>query len=446
MVGGCVFIGRWGYEMSEIYQANIAVIQARWPGLMGRLLDEDLTALQAGSDLVEGLEGTLRINGVQLTSRHGRVREAQVQADTLPVASPVITLYGCGLGDLQQVLLQRKRLRELRVRILNLGVFALVLHLLDQTAWLADPRVDLQQAGDEQTFSQPFFALPSELTLADDFNARIRDLLVREIHREYVNQAFDPNDPFWHERVQSNLDLLREDADVAELFGRYQGEEAFVFATGPTLEHHFAKLRQIRAQAQRPLFITVDTALVPLLRQGIRPDLVVSIDANISGKHLPVGDSAGIKLVYFPFLVNELLSAWQGKRYAAYSASPLLATARKSVGKAELYSAGSVIHPALDVAVRLGAARVTLFGADFSYPGEKTHAGWEDGALGQGYSMARHWVLNGRGERVRTQLNFRSYLYGVIDYIAANPQVAFFNTSQEGAMIGGTHFHPEFVV
>lgn len=431
--------------MSEIFQANVAVIQARWPGLMERLLDEDLNALQAGSDLVEGLDGTLRINGVQLTSRHGRVREAHIQADTLPVASSVITLYGCGLGDLQQVLLQRKQLRQLRVRILNLGVFALVLHLLDQTAWLADPRVDLRQAGSEQAFSRPFFALPAELTLADDFNARIRDLLVREIHREYVNQAFDPNDPFWQERLQSNLSLLREDADVAELFGCYEGMEAFVIATGPTLEHHFAKLRQIRAQAQRPLFIAVDTALVPLLKQGIQPDLVVSIDANISGKHLPEGESADMKLVYFPFLANELLRAWQGKRYAAYSASPLLATARKSVGKAVLYSAGSVIHPALDLAVRLGADRVTLLGADFSYPGEKTHAGWEDGALGQGFSMARHWVLNGRGERVRTQLNFRSYLYGVTDYIAANPQVTFFNASRDGALIDGAHFHPEFV-
>src|SRR5690606_13954365 len=162
--------------MSEIFQANVAVSQARWPGLMGRLLEEDLTALQAGSDLVEGLDGTVLINGIQFTSRRGRVQVAQVQANTLPVASPIITLYGSGLGDLQQVLLQRKQLRQLRVRILSLGVFALVLHVLDQTAWLADPRVDLQQAGDEQTFSRPFFALPAELTLADDFNARIRDL------------------------------------------------------------------------------------------------------------------------------------------------------------------------------------------------------------------------------------------------------------------------------
>ena len=149
--------------------------------------------------------------------------------------------------------------------------------------------------------------------------------------------------------------------------------------------------------------------------------------------------------MYFPLLANELLQAWQGKRYAAYSASRLYAAARRQVDKAVLYSAGSVIHPALDLAVRMGAARVTLFGADFSYPGDKTHAGWGDGVLGQGFSCARHWVINGHGERVRTQLNFRSYLYGVSEYIAAHPEVMFLNTSKDGALIEGASFHPEFV-
>ena len=431
--------------MSDIFQANVAVIRARWPALLDRLRQEDLTALQADTDLVQGLEATLRIGGVQLTSRHGRASEAKLQAQSLPQDSPVIAVYGCGLGDLQLELLQRDSLRQLRVRILNLGVFALVLHLMDQTGWLADPRVDLDQAGNESKLFQPFFALPAELVLADNFNARARDLLVRYIQKDFVNRAFDPSDPFWRERVQSNLELLRADADVAELFDRQQGGDVYVIATGPTLERHFDRLRHVRAQPQRPLLIAVDTALRPLLERGIRPDLVVSIDANISDRHLLTAQSADIGLVYFPLLERELLEAWRGKRYAAYSVSPLFAAVREQLDKAVLFSAGSVIHPALDLAVRMGPARVTLFGADFSYPGDKTHAGWGDGALGEGLASARHWVLNGRGERVRTQLNFRSYLYGVCELIAAHPDVTFFNTSKDGALIEGARFHPEFV-
>ena len=42
-------------------------------------------------------------------------------------------------------------------------------------------------------------------------------------------------------------------------------------------------------------------------------------------------------------------------------------------------------------------------------------------------------------------MNFRSYLYGVCELIAAHPDVTFFNTSKDGALIEGARFHPEFV-
>ena len=110
-----------------------------------------------------------------------------------------------------------------------------------------------------------------------------------------------------------------------------------------------------------------------------------------------------------------------------------------------MYVGGSVIHPAVDLAVKMGADRITLFGADFAFPMNKTHAGWNDGELGPAVSQAKHWVLDGHGQRVRTQLNFRSYLCELERYIAGHPQVRFFNSSRAGAMIVGTTFNQEFV-
>ena len=159
--------------MSEFFQSNAEVILRRWPAVAERLLAEDSGALQA--DLVEGLGSTLSINGIQLTSRHDRTREARLQADSLPADSPAIHVYGTGLGDLQLELLQRPGVERLHVHILNGAVFALVLQLLDQQAWLADSRVELHYAADLREICLPFFALPSELVLADDYNAKIRD-------------------------------------------------------------------------------------------------------------------------------------------------------------------------------------------------------------------------------------------------------------------------------
>ncbi|MDE1164318.1 MAG: DUF115 domain-containing protein [Pseudomonas sp.] len=428
--------------MTDHPQRNAQILQSRWPSLYARLSLEHPQSLDA--QLVEGLGSTLSVNGVQLTSRHDRTAEAHLQAATLQVDAAHVHVYGTGLGDLQLALLARPALQRLTVHILNAALFALVVQLLDQAPWLQDPRVELVMAGDHGEICLPFFALPAETVLADDYNARIRDRLISEVHLAFNNREFDARDPFIQQRLQQALPLLQQDRDVAGLFGSQAGREFLVIATGPSLERHFAALKQVRAGAQRPFFICVDTAYRPLLAHGIVPDLVVSIDQRISSLHLPAEGSAGVGLVYLPLLERALLETWQGPRHVAYSASPVYAQLREQQPKGSLYVGGSVIHPAVDLAVKMGAGRVTLFGADFAFPSGKTHAGWGDGELGPQLQAARHWVLDGHGQRVRTQLNFRSYLIELERYIAGHPQVPFFNTSRAGALIAGTRFDPQW--
>ena len=429
--------------MSEFFQANAEVVERRWPALFARLLNEDSSAIEA--ELTQGLGSTLSIGGIQLTSRHDRVREAQIQAATLPADKPQLHVYGTGLGDLPTVLLERTGLERLYVHILNGALFALVLQLLDQREWLQDPRVELLYAGDLSDICTPFFALPAEMLLADDYNAKIRDRLVSEVHLSFNNREFDPQSPFIQQRLQDCLPVLLADDDVATLFGTCAGREIYVIGTGPTLEQHFERLAAIRERAGRPLIICVDTAYRPLREHGIVPDYVVSIDQRISFRHLPFEESDGIPLVYLPMSDPEVLRAWKGKRYGGYSASPVYAALREQHPRALLHVGGSVIHPAVDLAVKMGAARITLFGADFAFPMNKTHAGWNDGDLGPSVNQARHWVRDGYGQRVSTQLNFRGYLCVLERYIASQPQVAFFNSSRAGAQIAGTGFNQEFV-
>jgi len=428
--------------MNEIFQANVEVLQRRWPALWARLQGEDIDALSSG---VEGCGTTLSIAGVQLTSRYDRVAEARLQADSLARDYAAVHLYGTGLGDLQAVLLERPQLGSLQVYILNSALFALVLGLLDQRQWLGDLRVELSLAGEHGEMALPFFALPGELVLADDFNARMRDRLVSETHLAFNNRHFAAEQPHLLQRLLENEALVRGDADVARLFDTQQGREVLVIATGPSLERHFAALKAIAQRPERPLIISVDTAYQPLRKHGIVPDLVVSVDQLISARYLPPEDSRAVTLVYLPLVPADVLQGWQGLRYAGYSASPLFDAMRERLPRASLHTAGSVLHPAVDLAVRMGAARVILFGADFAFPHGKTHAGWDDGELGPSVSVARYWLHDGHGQRVKTQLNLRSYLMELERFIARHPQVQFFNTSRDGALIAGTRYHPEFV-
>ncbi|MFD2643345.1 motility associated factor glycosyltransferase family protein [Pseudomonas japonica] len=427
--------------MSEFFQHNARILQERWPALFERIAREDSERINAV--LVEGQGSTLSIDGIQLSSRHDRVAEARFQAASLP-DSAVLHVYGSGLGDLQAILLERPGLQRLHVHVLNGALFALVLHLLDQRQWLADPRIELDYAGDSAEIALPYFALPAELVLADDFNAKIRDRLISETHLTFNNTHFDVADPHLVELLERSLPLLRADRDVAQLFGSRVGESAFVIATGPTLQGHLPALKHIREQARRPLFIAVDTAYKPLLAAGVTPDIVVSVDHKIRLHHLPPEASASTALVYMPMLDVETVAGWRGPRYAGYSDSALYDRVREALPRGHLFVGGSVIHPAADLAVKMGISRITLFGADFAFPGNRTHTGWDDGVLGPQVSMARHWVLDGHGQRVRTQLNFRGYLIELERFIARHPQVAFFNTSRAGAAIAGTVFDGEF--
>lgn len=428
--------------MNEIYQRNSAVLAERWPAVMQRLSGEDPSSVPA--QLLEGQGSTLSVAGIQLTSRHDRLAEAQMQADSLPAKSPVIHLYGAGLGDLQRMLLASDSLQQLHVHILNGALFVLVMQLLEHIDWLGDPRVVLSYADAHPEIQLPFFALPAELVLADDANARIRDRLVSEVHVDFNNQAFSPDDPDNVQRLEQGRALLNSDTDVAALFGTQVGRDVFVIATGPSLQQHLPRLLSTFERADRPLFLCVDTAYVPLRKQGIKPDLVVSIDHRITSRHLPPDDTQGIALVYLPRQDAAMLQAWQGPRYVGYSASPVYSRIREQIPRATLHVGGSVIHPAIDLAVKMGATRINLFGADFAFPGGKTHTGWQDGDLGPEMSIARHWVLDGRGDKVKTQLNFRSYLIELERYIARHPEVRFFNTSRDGALIAGAEFDPEW--
>jgi len=430
--------------VGQIFEENMLVLKSRWPVLAEFLLKQEVESLNA--ELVEGRESTLSIAGVQLSSRHDRSGEAYVQAASLAGGIPVVHLYGTGLGELPLAFLARADLQKLEIRILNEKIFVLILSLLDQRTWLSDSRVSLSMAGEDSDIRLPFFAVPPELFLASDLNARVRDHLVAELDIPFANARFDPNKPEWIERLESNRALLERDRDVTELFGSRSGGQAWVLAAGPTLASHYPALQKARAQSGGPLLIAVDTALRPLLDNGIKPDFVVSIDRLICSRVLPGERSDGIGLVYFPVLENQLLCSWQGGRYAAYSRSPLFDQLAKSIPKGLLHSDGSVLHSAVDLAVKMGAVQVSLFGADFSFAQGREHA-WQVLTSQQEHEFrqSKHWVLNGYGQRVKTVPNLRSYLCGLERYISAHPEVVFLNTSKDGAWIAGAAYHPEFV-
>lgn len=437
--------------MTELFQANFNIIKQRWPEAAEILQHQQIENIDAA--LVSGANQTISVNGIQLSSRHNRLAETQLFLSTLPASATQATMYGFGMGDVPYIALDEARLSKLTICILNPAIFALVLSYTDHTPWLQHPGVTLKLAPPQQKLFKPYLVIAADLELASDENARLRDLLMVERNMDYSNSRHQANNPAVQQRFTDNQQIVEHDPDVSELKAIYKTDEAIVIGAGPSLEQHYEKLAKLSQQTQRPVLIAVDTALRGLLHHGVKPDIVVAIDDLVSEFQLPLEHSDNLNLVYFPRVRTALLNGWRGARYKALGNTKLYEELAQSYpNMTRLYSNGSVIHPAIDLAVLLGCKQIYLCGSDFCFCGNKSHAFWDSYANDNtqasrwmkheqsNVNSSPHWVLNGYGEKVMTTLNLRAYLRYLEFYVEQHPLISFHQCSQESAQIIGVDF------
>jgi hypothetical protein len=242
------------------------------------------------------------------------------------------------------------------------------------------------------------------------------------------------------QRIEDNLPFIRRDGDVSSLFKSLPGGTIVVAGAGPTLASHYEWLLETRDKFH---LIAVDAALHPLLAAGLSPDAVVTLDPGEGVADFFEGDLcslARVPLIYFPVVINEALKHWPGPRLTAYQDHPLYRQVAQTHPKGALFVAGSVIHPAVDLAYRMAPERIILIGADFAFPYGQSHAKNTPGAVPIAPSAGSAWLENGYGQQVHTLANLRGYMRDLEDYIAAHQDVAFFNSSLEGARIEGAPY------
>lgn len=424
--------------MQDYSENNLQLIQQRWPEICAKVECSDEPA---SVEYIEAAESpTLLVNGIHLSSCFDRVGEAQLQADQLPQTAQSVWLYGVGCGDLQCELLRRESLRQLDVVILSLPLLKSVLRHFDHRQWLGDQRVRLHLARSLDDIRTPFAVAPACLRIVDDEAARLRDLLVLELETRHINARVRSN-PQFLQQIEENVALVASDASVEALFGTRRGARFHVAAAGPTLSDHYQRLRE---RDSNTLLIAVDAALKPLVREGIIPDIVVTIDGVrdhiMALFDLDLTPFATTPLVYFPIVHRDVLQRWPGLRYAAYGSSPLYESLLQQHPKGLLYAAGTVLHAAVDLAVKMGGSEIVMMGTDFSFPGRRSHVANAVFCAAVTQDANQEWVVDGNGEQVLTSKNLRGYLRDLERYIAQHPQVRFINSSRAGALIAGANY------
>jgi hypothetical protein len=419
-----------------------SAVMSRWPAVAATLAS---APPPVNLRLVQGRgtrEETLSFDGIQLTSAHDRLAEAQLQAARVPLDATEATLYGVGLGDVARVLLARPALERLTVVILSPMVARESFVRFPSDDWLDDPRVELTLASPDDRLVRPYAVVAPCLRLAEPPAFPLRDALVRELNEPYTAGRWLLRRKELTDRVIHLSRRFTGDADVATAFGTLAGHTVYVCGGGPTLSTAFEEIRHRQEAGEaRVTVVAVTTALQPLSRANVTADYAVVLDPEVTvALHLtgvPPGSLAATTLLYAGYADEELVASWPGRRRLVFHIEHPFFDAAPAP-RTRLFAGGTVVHPALDFAVRAGAAEVVLCGLDFAYVGSRTHAvGAHDHKAVAGIRAARLSVENGHGALVASDTNLIQYLRATERFVARHPEVLFRNVSREGARIRG---------
>ncbi len=207
------------------------------------------------------------------------------------------------------------------------------------------------------------------------FSSRISDLLTRfEFEKMWIRNIF------------KNMHNLEKGYPVQGLYGKFNSIPGIIISAGPSLRRNIHYLRKLK---DRALLVCVDTALKPLLKTGITPHLVMTLDAQVhSIKHF-LGTSLQdvfllADVVSYPPLVRghegPALFSTTAKYYNApdgslkREATPVMDWVEQYIpAPGDIQSGGSIATSAFDLMRNLGCDPVILMGQDLAYTGREIH-------------------------------------------------------------------------
>lgn len=164
----------------------------------------------------------------------------------------------------------------------------------------------------------------------------------------------------------ANLGSLKIFYPTSSLFNKFKGYPAALIASGPSLDKYIETIKS----AQQSIFILcVDSAVQPLVRSGINPDIVISIDPQPHIAEHFASEKLEDALKVFSVNSYPPISKKLGG-FLSLNSHPL-AQAAEQISRTDIGSidsrTGSVAGDALALALKCGFSEIFLFGFDFSF-------------------------------------------------------------------------------
>lgn len=160
---------------------------------------------------------------------------------------------------------------------------------------------------------------------------------------------------------------------VDELQEDFQGKDVFLIAAGPSLDKNVALLKE---RSDNSIVLATGTVFRKLMGMGIVPDYVMITDANERIIwQVYVHRNEQIPLLVLSSAYHQLCTDYKGPKYMIFQRDfPPAEEYAKKHGCMLFETGGSVSTTALDVCIRLQAARIIFLGLDLAFTDNLAHA------------------------------------------------------------------------
>lgn len=417
------------------YQRNMDLLQEKRPKLydlyreaiekQDRRYPCDEISMQTAKDGNPVLYVSRDGNSVRLNSPYRPLQEAERWASQFSGENILVNamLFGLGNGMFAQALLRRlQKDAKLFLCEPNLDIFHTAMQEIDMEELITDPRILLCL---EDINPGEFYDLLRENTHWTNLDTQIvchhtgYDVLFPEAYRDFLvsvkktdgmAQVNKDTQAHFARKVVPNLIknmvFLRDGRLISDYMDVIPKDvPAIIVAAGPSLDRNIEELKRAKG---RSFIIAVDTAMRHLVKHGIMPDAMVTLDAGKPLEYMNIEEIRDIPLFCILESRHEIMEYHTGIKIW-FQGGTFLDKLFKLYGKEFLpyQPGGSVATAAFAICAALEFDKIVFVGQDLAYQGDVTHAGGAvshvlneehgikmiDGIDGQPVKSRHDWII-----------------------------------------------------
>lgn len=402
-------------------------------------------------------------------SAYDPIHEAKLKVDSLDFSkNTFIIVYGIGLGY-HLFELRKKISRNSRVVVIENShdVYKNLMNNIDMRELFADQRFSFVIDLNLEKLSYFFMRIlrkPDTFFISSNMQfltLNYYDKLFPGVAREITKIATSKIKNYWHSLgndvgdtliglVQNfkNIDEAINNTGIKDIKDMYKDKPAIVVSAGPSLDKNIDLLKEVEGKA---LILATDATLRGLIRKGIKPDAVLSLERILVYEQLLKNRDFEIPndVVFAgpPLLEPEVFREFKNnKKVICFKAGESINEwINDCVGdKGYIAMSNNVGGTVFGFALELGANPIILIGQDlaFSETGE-THGKEIDETVRKlskkVYSTDDAIYLKGwNGQMVKSTILWETFLTGFENKIHEYPDRTFIDATEGGAYINGT--------